>query len=154
MRVNRIRKYSLKSRMWYPTGSHWRFNRKKADIMTRELIKLYPKQEIQLAVMGSSGAMLASYIASSIGDRCYIIYIRKSNETSHDCRYPTIGDYPIVILDDFIESGTTINTIYEEVQENYVGVDTVYDTICDTVCVSGRFKLNKLNFKPKNVISG
>jgi len=72
-----------------------------------------------IAFTGSSGAAIAFYLG--IEHKIPLIYVRKKNEDSHG--YPVEGttDAGIIkkylIVDDFVQSGATVNRIITEIKE-------------------------------------
>jgi phosphoribosylpyrophosphate synthetase len=73
-----------------------------------------------LAFCGSSGAALAFYASMELD--IPIIYVRKENETSHGGKIESNGGSREVctkylIVDDFVDRGTTVLHIYTEINE-------------------------------------
>ncbi len=108
-----------------------------------------PTDKLNLWVRGSSGAILASFLCSKIQNNCKIMYIRKPGEFSHSI-YPVRDlSYNVnIIIDDFICSGETVNTIYKEMSNyNLKQVDIfIIDSYTN--------KEWKLDFIPKILITG
>ena len=100
---------------------------------------------------GSSGAILSGIlIGEMIEYDIYIYHIKKDGEYSHSSDYyPIDFSNPNIIIDDFISSGETVNAIFEKIQK----VNSKELKI-DTLCVSGGFNIETLNFRPNNIISG
>ena len=112
---------------------------------------LYKEDEvIQLVVRGSSGAIIGGLVASILNHRniVTITHIKKEGESSHSSGiYDLKHTYPIVIIDDLMSSGSTVCEIYKALNDI-----RYYDV--DTLCISGHVELRRLNFKPKNIITG
>lgn len=142
---------AIKDTIPYPVGR----NMSKTIVIVQEmcdkLTMLYKENTyIQLVVRGSSGAIIGGLVASILNHRnmVTITHIKKEGESSHSSGIYDLKDYcPIVIIDDLISSGATVNEIYKALNER-----GYYDI--DTLCISGHVELCRLNFKPKNIIAG
>jgi phosphoribosylpyrophosphate synthetase len=75
------------------------------------------------------------------------MYIKKEGETSHSGRvpYPPLGFVTNVIIDDFISTGETVNTIARMIIEQGI--------IINGVCISGPITLRDLSFQCEFVIA-
>lgn len=120
----------------------------KAD---KKFTKLIKKERIQaIAFSGSSGAALAFPLA--LRHELPVIYVRKAGEKSHgyDVEFNGEGSgLRYVIVDDFIDTGSTVERIYKKVQQKDKTMVCVgaflYD---DNVCHSHDYPLNsKLKLK-------
>lgn len=74
---------------------------------------------VSLWCRGSSGAIIAVLVSAEIQDMCsevFINHVKKDGEVSHSgCDYHSTAEVNIVI-DDFIESGDTIHSIIDEIE--------------------------------------
>ena len=135
----------------YPVGRAMSITKEIVSEMALILKEIYPNKSEPLIflVRGSSGAILAGIITSMMSeyDNIEIMHIKKHGESSHSGNYYRFDkQYKSIILDDFIESGETVNSIYNSVNEDNKNV-----TI-DTLCVSGSVFIERLCFKPNNLI--
>lgn len=141
----------IKQTIPYPVGRDMLRTIEIVQEMCDKLTMLYEENIfIQLAVRGSSGAIIGGLVASILNHRniVMITHIKKEGESSHSSGiYGLKSTYPIVIIDDLISSGSTVNEIYKALNER-----GYYDV--DTLCISGGVELHRLNFKPKNIIAG
>lgn len=84
---------------------------------------------------------------------CRILHIKKPGELndSHSTNKFSLDlTRTFIIVDDFIATGNTINSIYRNLIEN----DFPRDKQIDILCVTDNPKLKNLNFKPKYIICG
>ena len=142
---------TIKQTIPYPVGRDMHGTIVIVQEMCDKLIMLYEDAAlIQLVVRGSSGAIIGGLVASILNHRkiVTITHIKKEGESSHFSGiYDLISTFPIVIIDDLISSGNTVNEIYKALNDRgYFNVDTL--------CISGGIELPRLNFKPKNIIAG
>jgi len=87
---------------------------------------------------GSSGAILATLLASTIDNKCHICHVKKDGEWAHNSEptparhlsLPTIN----VIIDDFICSGSTVRSIYEKMNSRREGI---FPPIVDCFLIHG-----------------
>lgn len=148
----KILKLNHSSDIPYPVGKAMSITKEIVSEMASELRKIYPNKSepLMFLVRGSSGAILAGIIISMMSeyDDIEIMHIKKHGESSHSGNYYGLWNRPCktIILDDFIESGKTVNSIYTSVAEDNKNL-----TI-DTLCVSGSVFIEKLCFKPNNLI--
>jgi orotate phosphoribosyltransferase-like protein len=78
-----------------------------------------------------------------------IVYIKKEGESSHNNSSIIFDeDHKSIILDDFICSGTTINTIFNMVRKSHPNFSV------DCLCLSGEVDEKVINFKVQNLICG
>lgn len=142
----------------YPFGTALENNLPIAEKLIDAFVQLisirFPDFEstIQLLCRGSSGAIMATLFAAklvSLNYYCKIIYFNKDGETRHGGYnfYPNNNDL-IVIVDDFICTGSTVNAIYESAQKLLPEAKKQIDV----VCVTGRVSRTDLNFGSKFVI--
>lgn len=135
----------------YPVGRAMSTTKEIISEMASELRKIYPNKSEPLIflVRGSSGAILAGIITSMMSEYedIEIMHIKKSGESSHSGNnYRFKKQRKTIILDDFISSGETVNSIYNSVDDYNVNL------IIDTLCVSGSVFIERLCFKPNNLI--
>lgn len=147
----KILKLNHSSDIPYPVGRAMSITKEIVSEMASNLRKIYPNKSepLMFLVRGSSGAILAGIITSIMSEyeNIEIIHIKKHGESSHYGNYYRFDKkYKSIILDDFIESGETVNSIYNSVNEDNKNL-----TI-DTLCVSGSVFIEKLCFKPNNLI--
>ena len=148
----KILKLTHPSDIPYPVGRAMSITKEIVSEMSLLLKKIYPNKSepLMFLVRGSSGAILAGIIISMMSeyDDIEIMHIKKHGELSHSGNYYGLWNRPCktIILDDFIESGKTVNSIYTSVAEDNKNL-----TI-DTLCVSGSVFIEKLCFKPNNLI--
>ena len=142
---------TIKQTIPYPVGRDMPRTIEIVQQMCDKLKILYKEDEvIQLVVRGSSGAIIGGLVANILNDRniVTITHIKKEGESSHFSGiYDLKSTCPIVIIDDLISSGNTVNEIYKALNDRgYFNVDTL--------CISGCVELSKLKFKPENIITG
>ena len=135
----------------YPVGRAMSITKEIVSEMALLLKEIYPNKSepLMFLVRGSSGAILSGIITSMMSeyDNIEIMHIKKHGESSHSGNYYRFDKkYKTIILDDFIESGETVNSIYNSVTEDNKNL-----TI-DTLCVSGSVFTARLCFKPNNLI--
>lgn len=119
----------------------------KADNKFTKLIK---KEQIQaIAFSGSSGAALAFPLA--LKHELPVIYVRKAGEKSHGYNVEFNGTgsgLRYIIVDDFIDTGSTVERIYKKVQKEdkamvCAGVFLYDDSVChgDDYPINSKIKL-------------
>lgn len=89
------------------------------------------KTAINLWCRGTSGMFYASFVAKDIiGMPTRVCYLRKEGEKSHGCDFPEpIFDHSLdVFVDDFIESGETIDLVYQSLCKNK-GQGKIFDLV-------------------------
>ncbi len=86
--------------------------------VVRKLTKLKKKVKFDtIAFRGNSGASVAFPVAVEMGIQMALIRKGKDQESSHGDPIEGAGEMKnYIILDDFIFSGTTIDTIYNKIQ--------------------------------------
>jgi len=131
----------------YPAGSDIKKTMQIVEIMAEIFKKIYSpeKQEIAILMRGSSGCVMASLLASHISEYDFeLIPVRKPGEDAHTSGQvirPNFGA-KVIIIDDFISSGDTMNAIYSDYSEYEI----------DSVFVSGKVNVGYLQFTPNNLI--
>ena len=111
----------------YPVGEYIKFNLKCIKQMVSTIIDFnIPKSNrIVLCGRGSSGDIISGIIASMLEDlynveNMTIYHIKKPNEDSHSSNMFSFHDSDkIIIIDDFIASGYTLQQIYGAILNNY-----------------------------------
>ncbi len=111
-----------------------------------ESIQEFKGKFVNLICRGSSGAIIAAFFAANLKhNNLKIVHVKKEGESSHCTSYLHEGHNAInVIVDDFIFSGETLNTIAK-----WVGSDFI-----DCVCVTGLSYQDKLIFTPRYMVCG
>ena len=125
----------------YPFGVHW-----KDEYIKQSARAIYNTYEYDISngytitfiARGTSGAMIAGamlnelkHINSSI--KVYILIIRKDRDDAHSRSLEgkdEIGISKIIVVDDFIDSGDTINAILEELDNKAISIFPKYDMLC------------------------
>lgn len=135
----------------YPTGDDMHGLQQVVNVMFDELNQLYDKEKnyhYTFVCRGSSGAILAGCVAlmfKNQGYRCSIVHIKKPGENSHQ-EYLAFGsDNRLIMIDDFITTGKTVNAIHNALIET----DKPFDI--DTLIVGGTVSVLQLDFKPKHI---
>lgn len=142
------------SNLSYPTGIN-------IGEAVKYINKVYPKvnrllkgRNLNIWCRGSSGAILGALLASKIPNS-RVVHVRKPGEGSHD-NYPAFLDIKDdsgesislhVILDDFSETGNTVNSIYKEMKFNKLK--------CSILILSRHFReIWNMDFVPEYFICG
>lgn len=165
--------HKLKSRtkIPYPVGARMTITMEKVKDMAEKLKKIFPadslplngtdKPQLIFNVRGSSGAILSGLITPFLTEYEVVInYIRKSGERHHGSDDIFLNvNYPWIIIDDFIDSGETVNDIFRKMMGadwnlswNNEGFELPVKVDC--LVVSGEVHQNKLTFVPDNIIAG
>jgi adenine/guanine phosphoribosyltransferase-like PRPP-binding protein len=138
------------SQLSYPVSSYIQSN---IPLILDMVEKLKPEldenKEVILWCRGSSGAIIAGIMATHI-ENARISHVKKDGEGSHsgsisttpNDRKNTIN----VIVDDFMNTGDTLNAIYEQMKAHKIKVHGL--------CISGTVYLKNIKFKPEFIISG
>lgn len=118
---------------YYPVGKHvhhWMCITKEYAKIIKSLVS--KEDSIGLVVQGSSGAIIAALTVSYLeGYYVEIKHIKKDGEESHSSTVPQLGHLEkLFVLDDFIETGSTINRIMEKI--NGLEVEAIIVCECDT----------------------
>ncbi len=140
--------------MTYPVGYNITNDTKYINLVKPVLLKLlkesfpHKSNKIDIWVKGSSGAILGGMLATHLPeDRVTIKHIKKSGESSHHNNLSLYGfnERVNIIIDDFIESGKTINSINDELKNKGVS--------CDILIIANTMFIERLNFQPDYVIT-
>jgi len=139
---------SQKDEIAYPVGRDMAQTIEIVSQMVEKLRQLYTCSDpIQFVVRGSSGAIISGIASTMMRSHdLKIVHLKKEGESSHSSGASIEADRKVIIIDDLIASGATVNTIYSEVSKHNLEVDTL--------CVSGSVYTRNLNFKPNNIITG
>jgi adenine/guanine phosphoribosyltransferase-like PRPP-binding protein len=139
------------AQLYYPIGEKIHENKDRIEKLIKEFasIKEFNKQKLTLICRGSSGAIIAAMFAMKLSNECVIIHIKKDGEESHTHfeRSRVDRNSKLIIVDDFVKTGNTVNTIYHKLTEIFNPTTIVIDCLC----VTGTSK--RLNFEPKYFIS-
>lgn len=126
-------------RMWYPVGEY--FSSYSFDYIREaasSINKVFPTGELILVVRGHSGSILAggiAYILKRKGREVLISVSRKA-ESTHGNNLEGISSHisdntHIIVVDDFVDTGKTIEAILKDLTERIEGVE-VFDMLCVT----------------------
>ena len=144
--VNFIR---LENNITYPVGIYIVQNLSIINKMGDILFDLYGKEKsnINLWCMGSSGAIIASLIATRFKN-VVILHVKKENEPSHsDGTNANFFPSDInIIVDDMVATGKTVSLIYKEFCKQ-----SIFNEI-DCLCVSNTLLLKDIEFIPSTII--
>ena len=124
-------------RMRYPIGQY--FSLDNFDYIREaasSINKVFPTGKLILVVRGHSGSILAggiAYILKRKGREVLISVSRKA-EFSHGCNLEGLPSYipddtHIIIVDDFIETGKTIEAILKDLTKRIENIE-VFDMLC------------------------
>lgn len=168
--TTKFHKLKSRTKIPYPVGARMTQTMEKVKDMADKLKKIFPadslpmngadKPQLIFNVRGSSGAILSGLITPFLTDYEVVInYVRKSGERHHGSDDIFLNvNYPWIILDDFIDSGETVNEIYREMflamKKSYNDSYWKNNTIVSCLIVSGEVHQNKLIFTPDNIIAG
>lgn len=131
----------------YPIGMYIQANLPLIEdcVNTFKRIEEFRDQHIKLLCMGSSGAIIAAIFASLVPN-CTIIHVKKQGEQSHGENLFQVSNKGVnVIIDDFVNTGKTINDIYNKVRV-YCGEHI------DCVCLRGESKHQLFKFTPDYIV--
>ena len=133
----------------YPVGRDMTQTIRIVSQMVEQLKKIYkPETPIQFVVRGSSGAIISGIASTMMKEYdLKIVHFKKEGESSHSKGASIELDRKIIIIDDLISTGTTVNIIYEKILTYDADLEV------DTLCVSGAIFTNRLSFKPNNAIA-
>lgn len=125
-------------KMWYPVGQYFssdNFNyiREAAS----SIDKVFPTGKLILIVRGHSGSILAGGIAYILKrkDRDVLISVSRKVESTHGdnlegiSSYTVSGDTHIIVVDDFVQTGETIEAILKDLTERIEDMK-VFDMLC------------------------
>lgn len=141
--------------VWYPFGVHW-----KHEYIQKSAKAIYDtyKEDIEedttiaFVARGTSGAMIAGAILNELhhidssADACILI-VRKDSDTSAHC-YSLKGiedlqEARLIVVDDFIQSGETIEAILSELDQ-YFEIPSTPKEKYDMLCVSNSLSVDAL----------
>ena len=124
-------------KMYYPIGQY--FSSDNFDYIREaasSINKVFPTGKLILVVRGHSGSILAGSIAYILKrkDREVLISVSRKAESTHGDNLEGISsnvsdDTHIIIVDDFVETGETIEAILKDLTERIKGVE-VFDMLC------------------------
>lgn len=150
MKKPRHIKLESQSAVNYPVSSFIQYNLPIIYDMVEKLKnELDPTKDVILWGRGSSGAIIAGIMATRI-EKAKISHVKKNGEDSHSnsvSTTPTDRKNTInVIVDDFMASGATLNSIYEQMKSHKIKVHGL--------CISGTVWTKALKFNPEFIICG
>lgn len=117
-------------------------------ILIEHIGKENKKHHWTLVCRGSSGAILAGAVGCLLkSDKisCEILHIKKPGEQSHQESATFQPKSKIIIIDDFIVSGNTVNSIHRELVE----IGRPFEV--DILIVGETFSARYLDFKPNYI---
>ena len=98
--------------------------------------KIFPKGKFILVVRGHSCSILACGIAYILKrkDREVLISVSRKSESTHGCNLEGLPSYipddtHIIIVDDFVETGETIDAILKDLTERIKNIE-IFDMLC------------------------
>jgi hypothetical protein len=101
----------------YPVGEHMDRAIQFIDAAAPLVQNIIGEKALNIWCRGSSGAILASLLVAKLSDKNTkkILHVKKKGETSHhgNCFYISSSEVNLII-DDFCETGETLNKIYEK----------------------------------------
>lgn len=101
---------------------------------------------VQLFCRGSSGLTIATVLMRKMKENGYnntrIAYVRKNSESQHGSSSYPMSNYKIIVVDDFMSTGETLNHIFEHVEMNN-SIDNIIGLICRES--SNHYKIKELN---------
>ena len=122
--------------MWYPTGEYFSCAFNYIEEAAFSIDDMFPTGSFILVVRGHSGSILAGSIAYLLRrkGRDVQISISRKSESTHGGNlegiYPFyINETHIIIIDDFVQTGETINAILKDLAEKMEGSKT-FDMLC------------------------
>lgn len=124
--------------IYYPIGQY--FSSDNFDYIREaasSINKIFPTGKLILVVRGHSGSILAGGIAYILKrkDRDVLISVSRKAEFTHGdnlegiSSYTVSGDTHIIVVDDFIQTGETIETILKDLTERIEDMK-VFDMLC------------------------
>jgi hypothetical protein len=149
------------SRIEYPVGVNFRTNiaalNKMKHMLTNFIKATISTLPISLCFRGSSGSIIASYVAAHLISKnieVYLNYVKKDHEHTHDNNLGLISRHMWIIIDDFINTGDTVNTIYQTMANDMANT-SVYNKVVPhiVVCCTGHIPIGKLDFNPTAIIA-
>lgn len=126
--------------MQYPVGQY--FSSDNFDYIREaasSINKVFPTGKLISVVRGHSGSILAGGIAYILKrkDRDVLISVSRKAEPTHGdnlegiSSYTVSGNTHIIVVDDFVQTGETIEAILKDLTERIEGVE-VFDMLCVT----------------------
>ena len=114
---------------------------------SKNIDKLFKSSTIVIACKGHSGSMIASSIAFQLKTvyhkQVVVCILRKHEEKAHNHQFVSYLDVlinnPIIVVDDFIETGHTIRSIINMIHL-LIGEDRLIDEL---IVTNSKFMLNK-----------
>lgn len=126
----------------YPVGEFFYLSFNYIKEAAYSINKIFPKGKFILVVRGHSGSILAGGIAYILKrkDRKVLISISRKAESTHGCNLEGLPSYipndtHIIIVDDFVVTGETIDTILKDLTEIIENKE-----VFDMLCVSNHWK--------------
>lgn len=120
----------------YPVGEFFYLSYNYIREAAYSINKTFPKGKFILVVRGHSGSILAGGIAYLLKrkDREVLISVSRKAESTHGCNLEGLPSYisddtHIIIVDDFVETGETIEAILKDLTER-IGDMEVFDMLC------------------------
>ena len=138
--------YCISGSVNYPMGANMGNNKQLIISMANSLLQIIGNVPVVLWCRGSSGAIMAAIISMNFDD-CVINHVKKPGENAHiNGSFITHEGRLNIIVDDFIQSGETINAIYTRMIAYKI-------TKVDYLCVFEDVYIWKLTFIPENILS-
>jgi adenine/guanine phosphoribosyltransferase-like PRPP-binding protein len=145
--------------MSYPVGDRFARNIPYMDALADEVIKFYKdKEEVPLLVVrGSSGILIGGFIAhkfNTVTSKEVGVCVLRKTDNHHstgDFEYRISNAHdngtPLVIVDDLISSGRTMQAIYDKMSEaaSNITIDAIFVTGSDSIKMEDELKGIKLN---------
>lgn len=128
-------------RVLYPVGQHFSLgNFNYIREAAYSINKVFPIGKLILVVRGHSGSILAGGIAYILKrkDRDVLISVSRKTESTHGVNLEGISsfipdDTHIIVVDDFVDTGKTIETILKDLTGRIKGIE-VFDMLCVANC--------------------
>lgn len=132
----------------YPVGHNFSYNIAAMNNMVKILKRLYPDSSTHFVfwTAGSSGPIIASYVASKLKNRVSINHIKPKGVNTHSKGLITSNRSTHIFIDDFIEEGNTFKMVYEKIKTSNVTLDAF--------CLSKKIHLECVDFIPRIIIAG
>lgn len=123
----------------YPTSFFFTCNQKYIRNVAKLIIETIPLEykRLVLAGRGTSGCILCGAVGELLAQEgiCSSIFISRKSESHHDTSDmpPLFLSCPIVVIDDFIETGQTVKAILEDLKSLCACIEHV-DMLCVSNC--------------------